>query len=407
MNNSENQTEQTDTNAPNVGPNVGPNFIPHDSSTRGYSVQNSFYDSPYNMDFEYGYLNLMFNIFTFTARTQEMFQSLESNLSGIIELQNERRRLDYESRQTRETRETRENNQNPFLNIRQPSTQTNAQTTTQPAQGTRQNIFSNTGASDNLNYLLGRRNIYDTSNNILFSFLPRNVLLNPVTLPEGIGAGLGVGLGAGAGAGAGANANRTTRRNRNGLTIQEIEENTEIITYGSITTRQTLNTECPISRDSFNENSVVLRLKECGHCFVPFRMMTWLESHSTCPLCRANIIPEVVSGAGASVASPDTTFTNIINNIRNSTNLDNLSIDNVNDDSVVFSFDLPRPTNYNEGREFTNNYLSSLSQIFSNLNRNTAASAVAAAAVDTDATTDASANPTDSNSETNDYEEVD
>ena len=333
------------------------NIIPHDSSMRGYSVENSFYDSPYNMDFEYGYLNLMFNITAFTARTQDMFQRLESNLSGIIELQNERRRLEYESREAREAREARENS-----NIRQPP------------QGSRNsNIFANTpsmqnptnvGPTDNLNYLLGRRNIFDSSNNILFSFLPRNVLLNPTTLNDTIGA-------------------RTNRRNINGLTIQEIEENTEIISYGSITTRQGLNTECPISRDTFNDNSVVLRVKECGHCYVPFRMMTWLESHSTCPLCRGNVMPSAVPSVmpsavpSAAVPAPtptaaSTTFSNIINNIRNSTNLDNLSIDNMNDESIVFSFDLPRPVNDDtQGREFTNTYLSSLSQIFSNLNRNT------------------------------------
>jgi hypothetical protein len=76
--------------------------------------------------------------------------------------------------------------------------------------------------------------------------------------------------------------------------------------------------------------------------------------------------------AAAPATAPATAFSNIINNIRNSTNLDNLSIDNMNDDSIVFSFDLPRPVNDDtEGQEFTNTYLSSLSQIFSNLNRNT------------------------------------
>ena len=109
--------------------------------------------------------------------------------------------------------------------------------------------------------------------------------------------------------------------------------------------------------------------------------MTWLESHSTCPLCRGNIVTAAPAPPTASAAAPPaapaaaphaTAFSNIINNIRNSTNLDNLSIDNMNDDSIVFSFDLPRPVNDDtQGREFTNTYLSSLSQIFSNLNRNT------------------------------------
>ena len=365
------------------------NIIPHDSNMRGYSVENSFYDSPFNMDFEYGYMNLMFNITAFTARTHDIFQSLESNLSNIIELQNERRRLESDSRQTRETREINQN-----INTTQPETQSATQPAPQPApqpvQENRQNIspnISNTTSNDNLNYLLGRRNIFDTSNNILFSFLPRNVLLNPNSLPE------------------------RRSRNRDGLNIQEIEENTEIINYNSIDAAQILNTECPISRDVFNANSIVLRLKECRHCFVPFRIMTWLETHSTCPLCRRNVVPAPAAPAPAPAApapapapaSPATTFSNIINNIRNNTNLDNLSVDNVNDDSIVFSFDLPRSVNDDtQGREFTNTYFSSLSQIFSNLNRNT---------TNTTNQTNYPSNSTDNNDAHNDhddeYDEVD
>jgi hypothetical protein len=391
-------------NSNNTNPlgNNPANIVPHDSSMRGYSVENSFYDSPYNMDFEYGYLNLMFNITAFAARTQDMFQSLENNLSGIIELQNERRRLDYETRQMRETRETRETNQNS--NIRQPMSQSsNESRTTTQATPTTPIPITNRGLTDNINYLLGRRNIFDSSNNVLFSFLPRNVLLNPTTLSENMGG-------------------RNTRRNINGLTIQEIEDNTEIITYSSINTSQRLNTECPISRDSFNENSVVLRVKECRHCFVPFRMMTWLESHSTCPLCRENVVPAAPTAAAPAPAAAPTaapapatapapastsTFSNIINNIRNSTNLNNLSIDNMNDDSIMFSFDLPRTQNDIYDREFTNTYLSSLSEIFSNLSRNTPAAATSTATSATAATTDASANPTQPNSEPSEYEEVD
>ena len=366
------------------------NIIPHDSNLRGYSVQNSFYDSPYNMDFEYGYLNLMFNITAFTARTQDTFQTLETNLYSIIELQNERRRLEFESQQTGEAIEARETNQNS--NIPQPETQPAS------SQESRQNTFPSSTtnpipSNNNLNSLFGTRNVF--------------LGLNPMALYN-------------SSANTGSNAIRFFRRNRNGLTIQEIEENTEIINYSSIDAEQILNTECPISRDVFASTSVVLRLKECRHCFVPFRMMTWLESHSTCPLCRCNVIPasptaptasasananvsasanaNVSASASASATPPATTFSNIINNIRNSTNLDNLSIDNMNDDSIVFSFDLPRHVNgETEERELTNTYLSSLSQIFSNLNRNT-----------TNATnaTNASTDNNDTLSE-HEYEEVD
>jgi hypothetical protein len=351
------------------------NIIPHDSNLRGYSVQNSFYDSPYNMDFEYGYLNLMFNITAFTARTQDTFQTLETNLYSIIELQNERRRIEFESQQTGEAREARETNQNS--SIPQPAS----------SQESRQNIFSSSlptssttnpiPPNNNLNSLFGTRNVF--------------LGLNPMALYN-------------SSANTGSNASRFFRRNRNGLTIQEIEENTEIINYSSIDAEQILNTECPISRDVFASTSIVLRLKECRHCFVPFRMMTWLESHSTCPLCRCNVVPGSPTAPPANATPtanatpPATTFSNIINNIRNSSNLDNLSIDNMNDDSIVFSFDLPRPVNGDtEERELTNTYLSSLSQIFSNLNRNTTNAAN---------TANASTDNNDTLSE-HEYEEVD
>ena len=73
------------------------NIVPHDSNMRGYSVANSFYDNPFNMDFEYGYLNLMFNMNTFVARSQDMFSNFESSLATIIETQNERRHIVLEN----------------------------------------------------------------------------------------------------------------------------------------------------------------------------------------------------------------------------------------------------------------------------------------------------------------------
>ena len=161
-----------------------------------------------------------------------------------------------------------------------------------------------------------------------------------------------------------------SRRRRNGgLTISEIEENTEIVTYGSIPSNYILNTECPITRETFTPESVVLNLKQCRHCFVPFRMMTWLETHSTCPLCRANVVrvetPQTNTAANNTATNNTATnntatnntddrtntndtidnlnISNIFNNLIQNTNNDfnNLSIDSLNDNSIMFSFDLP------------------------------------------------------------------
>ena len=169
--------------------------------------------------------------------------------------------------------------------------------------------------------------------------IPRTVLLNPDTTSN----------------------NRTTRRRNGGLTISEIEENTEILSYNSILSNDILNTECPITRETFTHLSVVLRLKQCKHCFVPFRMMTWLETHATCPLCRCNVIQNTTN-TQAEVnntpnAAPQTSnnptrdtntntninISNLFNNLirSGSDDFNNLSIDNVNDNSIVFSFDMP------------------------------------------------------------------
>jgi hypothetical protein len=71
----------------------------------------------------------------------------------------------------------------------------------------------------------------------------------------------------------------TLNRNTSGISIRQIEENSEIIVYSSIPSSDVLNTECPISLTSFQPNSLVLRLNSCHHCFVPFRIMNWLETY--------------------------------------------------------------------------------------------------------------------------------
>jgi hypothetical protein len=103
-------------------------------------------------------------------------------------------------------------------------------------------------------------------------------------------------------------------------------------------------------------------------------MMRWLETHSTCPLCRENVVHVQASQTNDSTntetnsnnsgnsensenresssnthnADNRTTAENItISNIFNtllenrSNDFNNLSIDNVNDNSIMFSFDLP------------------------------------------------------------------
>ena len=185
--------------------------------------------------------------------------------------------------------------------------------------------------------------------NIFYS-IPRTVLLNP-----------------------------TTTSNRR-LTISEIQENTEIVTYGSLPSNYILNTECPITRETFTPESVVLILKQCKHCFVPFQMMMWLETNSTCPLCRSNVVRPVETPQTAAPDSnrddandnsqnPDNiSISNIFNTLMQNSNndFDNLSVDNVNDNSIVFSFDLPRSQVNSQNTNSETSIVPQIERLFAN-----------------------------------------
>ena len=354
--------------------------ISFDSRLRGYSRRHSYYDNAFNMDFEYGYLDLMRGYGTFVSRTHEMYANMETCISSMIEVQNERRlsvnRRRERARNNRRVHEQQhlvfdnddshdshdshdasndgvvDNSGNEVRTNRprsSPSTReerdsrdsiemnNNSRTTTGTGEGAGASEGAGSGAGAT------RRPLFDIGS-VIYS-IPRTVLLNPNTEPVTL--------------------NRRRRRS-GGLTISEIEENTEIMMYGSIPSNYILNTECPITRETFTPESVVLTLKQCKHCFVPFRMMTWLETHSTCPLCRANVIRVEVSETNTTTNETTNTTTNTNTNNENDTNVEtnnsdnisisnifnnllqnsnndfnNLSIDSVNDNSIMFSFDLP------------------------------------------------------------------
>ena len=368
----------------------------YDSELRGYSRRHSYYDNAFNMDFEYSYLDLMGSFGRFVSRTHEMYSNMETCISTIIQLQNERRRLVnrrrersqnnrdlLEQRQQEQELERADDNDNDNDNAsileesrdsrgfhnapnnapnndilgRQrdggvtnrglfPETTINARDV-RDARDSRE--MNNNNTRTTIGAGLPRRSLFDISS--VFYSIPRTVLLNPT-----------------------AETATLNRRRNGGLTISEVEENTEILMYGSIPSNYVVNTECPITRETFTPESVVLTLKQCKHCFVPFRMMTWLETNSTCPLCRSNVVitetaqtntnntnnsnendeSNTSSATGGTGTTTTTTtnnpynpanidISNIFNNLmqNNNNEFNNLSIDNMSDDSIMFSFDLP------------------------------------------------------------------
>ena len=403
------------------------NHIAHDNPSRGYSARHSTFDSPFNMDFEYGYISMMTNFSSFVSRTQDMYSRMEEGFSDLLETQRERRIQSYMRR--------RQNNRDALVAAVDDEVDNNSNSLeSRGSRGSRgsirtrdAHIYINDDDDDEADADAGQtgetgetRETVETPNtthnnrqrqpqgqpqrqanrgglfdmgNILYSVVPRTVIIDP---------------------------NSAGLRGLNGLSIHQVEENTEIINYDSIPSNEILNTECPISISPFTNTSVVLRLKRCGHCFVPFRMMAWLETHSTCPLCRLSVIEPVTGAATGTNASaenvtqtgdtdtnsdtingPDMTnlFNSIRDNLVNSFNnmatatapaatptstssannatqllnqLSNLSIDNVNDDSIMFSFDMPPNSSaygsqINDLNELSNSYIiPQLSQLFSN-----------------------------------------
>jgi hypothetical protein len=91
------------------------------------------------------------------------------------------------------------------------------------------------------------------------------------------------------------NANASQRNNhlQSTLTNDNISEITELINFNGIV--NPINTECPITREQFNNDSIVMRIKSCGHCFSPYNLLSWFRYNSTCPLCRHNVFNDLRS----------------------------------------------------------------------------------------------------------------
>ena len=367
--------------------------ISYNNPIRGYSSRHSSYDNAYNMDFEYSYIDFLTSYGLFVSKAQETYSNIEKCMTKIIESQDERRRLatrrHERARYNRVIREhqyivsdngrDRERGRDRDVPNVENSTGTSTfgtilqsnihadrigrepresreiinnlstHATTAPAPPTPATPSTST-----------RRQLFDPSSFIYTT--PRTFLLPSLQTPSPF-----------------SNLYNTSSRRRTseGLTIREIEENTEITTYNSIPSNDILNTECPITRETFTPESVVLKLKRCKHCFIPFRMMVWLETHSTCPLCRCDVV-QAATGVNIPENNEDNyneensnednsnednyneenynednyneanhggnnSISDIFSNILQSNNreFNNLSIDNVNDNSIVFSFDLP------------------------------------------------------------------
>ena len=165
-------------------------------------------------------------------------------------------------------------------------------------------------------------------------------------------------------------------RDTNIPTEQQIRSGTVNTIFSQIPPTPQRNTTCAISHEEFTDTSEVTQIRGCSHIFKPSSLARWLRTNSTCPMCRydirdyQNVSPPSTATATAEGVSfnrtnisnlrPDlASITSILNNnnnindiynriIDNSSNFTNAVIENINDDEITFSYDLPSLTNDND-----------------------------------------------------------
>jgi ribosomal protein S14 len=70
-------------------------------------------------------------------------------------------------------------------------------------------------------------------------------------------------------------------------TNEQIQEATTSITYREIS--NPVNTNCPISLNTFQQEDLVLQINRCRHNYTPSFLLEWFRSNNHCPLCRIDI----------------------------------------------------------------------------------------------------------------------
>ena len=70
-------------------------------------------------------------------------------------------------------------------------------------------------------------------------------------------------------------------------TSSQIETATRRVLYRDIVSP--INSSCPISMDTFNDNETVTIIRHCGHIFNSDELATWFQSNCRCPVCRYDI----------------------------------------------------------------------------------------------------------------------
>ena len=163
------------------------------------------------------------------------------------------------------------------------------------------------------------------------------------------------------------------------LTQAQLDERIQYVEFRNIV--NPINSVCSITHDAFEPTQRVARIRHCGHIFNSDSLTHWLRINNTCPTCRHNLLTS--STATGSTATSDSTapitsappptistssvptgrvrrvqiplesdinintFYNEL--LRNSGNIPGFELNGVDDNSVVFSFDLMSRLNGTSG----------------------------------------------------------
>lgn len=125
---------------------------------------------------------------------------------------------------------------------------------------------------------------------------------------RGVGDGaLGVGVGVGGGGGGpgygGYPSSGAAERRHSGVD-RAVVESLPVFRFGSLR-GQKEGLECAVCLSRFEPAEVLRLLPKCRHCFHVECVDTWLDAHSTCPLCRVRVDPEDVVLLPAPPPEPD------------------------------------------------------------------------------------------------------
>lgn len=98
-------------------------------------------------------------------------------------------------------------------------------------------------------------------------------------------------------------------------TREQISSSTTLVRFSTISDDNNSYSRCPISQESFSENTTVTRINHCGHYFSSFAINRWFEMSTICPVCRHDIretvsqpdspAPSASTHEGADVGSRD------------------------------------------------------------------------------------------------------